>query len=223
MKAKPIPHSLSAADLEYLATDQEINDDIIDYHCQLLNERFDGRKSVYFVCPHLVQSLQRSDVSQILDQIAHLNLTQYKTVFFPISNLRTQHGHFSLLIWTPNKPKAAVMHLDSLNKRNHKYAIDLFEKLKQIFQIKGKMYEITGPTQTNPVDCGIYVMASYDYIATTGAITKEMNQKISPNYVRNYRRILTNFINHPQDYEFNWENALSELNGISAASDLEPS
>ena len=215
-----LTHSVSAEAISDLESEREILDSVIDFHCEVLKDRFEGKK-LFFVRPPLVQFIQRASVDQARLEVAGLNLKQYKMVFFPLSDLKAEHGHFSLLIWRPRAKRMAVLHLDSANQRNHAFAVELFKKLAQLFQISGNLTEITSPSQTNSRDCGVYVMAMYDYIATNESISKDLLKQISPFYIKTYRRVLAHFITNPESYECNWENALSEINSITNEEQLQ--
>ena len=196
------------SDLETLKCSHCVNDTIIHFFCNTLNNSLNiSAKKIFFVNPSVTQLIQISSVEftkEILRENQRASNSTY--LFFPLSNLQPdEKGHWSLLLFFRSKRKNIFLHFDSLKKRNTFHAKSLAQKISEIFNIKH--YEFSNmktPSQSNGYDCGIYLMAIMNEISMKMSISKELLTKISPDYVQKFRICLSQYILNSNQLDTEW-------------------
>lgn len=200
-----------------LCCGDRIDDCVIGCHCEIQKQRFEqNSKKILFLPPPLVNFMQTKEDSAINDFFQDYKWSQYSLIFFPLSNLSSgKTGHWSLLMWNA---KSLFCYLDSIPNFNLAVTKDLVQKIQSCFKLpKINFKVISAPKQTNDNDCGVYMMAIYDYIATLNKITKELVSDITPVYISNYRSTLSEYMKNPSNFENNWEKALEKIRTLTEA------
>ena len=170
--------------------------------------RFDKELALYkFVSPSVTQLLQRLDTEKATEIIETASFEKYDIIFFPLSNLKGDlMGHWSLLIWYRTM-KNTFLHFDSLKNVNVVPAKHLTDKIAEGLKIKNYSFKnMKGPIQNNNTDCGVYLMATMDEIATTRKISEHLKSKITPEYITKFRIALSSCITHYNATLSGWEN-----------------
>ncbi|EAY17132.1 hypothetical protein TVAG_303510 [Trichomonas vaginalis G3] len=159
-----------------------------------------------FVSPYVTQLFQRTPEENAIYLFEDFSFTKYDLIFFPISNLRTDHlCHWSLVVWCSGK-KNRFLHFDSLKNRNIIPAKNFVQKIIHCLKIKSYSFKnMKGPIQDNTTDCGMYLMAIMDEIATTRKVSEEMKTKITPDYIKNFRTLLSQCIANYNTTLKGWE------------------
>lgn len=194
-------------DLECLKMGERINDSIIHFLCNIEDHRFQKEMMKYkFVSPALTQLLQNSTQELAETLLEAAGLSKFNLIFFPISNLKIDSTcHWSLLVWCPGM-KNQFLHFDSLKNRNVVPAKSLVTKIVASTNIKTyKFKNMKGPVQDNTYDCGMYLMAVMDEIATTRKISETLKTKITPEYISKFRVALTTCIVNYSTTSHGWE------------------
>lgn len=204
---------ITKEDMWTLRPGEYIGDAIIHFNCCLQQKRFDKlKKSYWFVSPAVVQFIQRAPIEIAQSMINAEQFEKSKTIFLPMSNLRyDRRAHWSLLIWVRGKCNQ-FLHFDSMKRMNNKPARDLSEKLQRLFCLpKSKFTNIKTPSQGNSSDCGLYLMAIMNEVASNFKVDLGLLEKINQDYICNFRKCITNAIIDFNNSSFDWEEHLRLL------------
>lgn len=199
--------SCTRENLDTLKIGGKIDDTIIHFLCALETHRFSQEYTLYkFVSPSVTQLLQRLETNKAAEVIESGSFLNYDIIFFPLSNLKGELlGHWSLLIWCRSM-KNKFLHFDSLKNVNVVPAKQLTEKIVEGLKIKNyKFKNIKGPLQNNNTDCGVYLMATMDEIASSRKIADNLKSKITPEYITKFRIALSSCIIHYNSTFLGWE------------------
>lgn len=186
-----------------------IDDSIIGCFCEIQNQRFaQEAKRFLFVQPACVSLIQYSTPEQIRNFFETYRWKDYMGVFLPVSNLsQGPCGHWSFVLFDG---KHTFRYFDSLGELNLPYAKELVRKFCVAFCIRNyKMLIGFSPKQKNSVDCGVYVMALTDKIATHKSMRAEVLSEVTPIYATKFREVLGQYLSTPNFAS--WEAALHEI------------
>ncbi|EAY01734.1 hypothetical protein TVAG_108910 [Trichomonas vaginalis G3] len=101
--------------------------------------------------------------------------------------------------------KNKFLHFDSLKNMNLVPAKKFSDKIAEAFNIKNyKFKNMKSPLQNNDKDCGVYLMAIMDEIASTRKISDNLRNKITPDYIKKFRIALMTCITQSKA-NYNWE------------------
>lgn len=198
---------ISLEDLEGFKQGERVEDTIIHFLCNIENLRFQREMMKYkFVSPLVTQLFQRSSEENAIPLFENSAFSKFDLIFFPISNLKTDNTcHWSLLVWCPGM-KNQFLHFDSLKNRNIVPAKNFVKKIVSCLNLKAYNFKnMKGPIQDNSYDCGMYLMAVMDEIATTRKISESMKTKITPDYISKFRILLTTCIINYNTTSKGWE------------------
>ena len=202
-----------------------IEDSVINLHLSLMKKRNFRKRRYRFIEPAVSQLIQDSSKETIQSFFDGEDFRNYHIVFFAFHNLKQGNcGHYSLLCWVPGiKSGKRFFYYDSLPKQNLFIAQKLFAKIKEFTGLRGRTQDLfkecESPIQQNRFDCGVYVMAMIDFLATSGKISSaDMIPKITQHYATRYRETLAAFITNPLSFHMNWEEALQTINSPEISS-----
>lgn len=198
---------VTGENMDTLKIGGKIDDTIIHFLCCLEAKRFENQMQLYkFVSPLVTQLLQTMSIEQAAEFLESASFKSYDTIFFPLSNLKSEVlGHWSLLIWC-RKMKNKFLHFDSLKNVNIVPAKNLTEKIVKCCQLKSyKFKNMKSPHQNNNTDCGVYLMAIMDEIATTKKISDLLITKINQEYINRFRFALMSCIMDQSSSKYDWE------------------
>ncbi|OHT07301.1 hypothetical protein TRFO_24556 [Tritrichomonas foetus] len=176
-------------DFQSLQGKNWVNDKIIHFHGRLIEM---SHNDIFFIPPCTVQYMRFINENIVKSTVSQWNLMdKYSIIFIPFtnsSNLKEIGNHWSLLVWFVQENR--FVHCDSLgktNKTNLKTAMLILKKFIRLFQLK-KPFLANGnvPQQSNTYDCGLYVMAFEDYIASNRKI-EGMENVITDHEILNMR------------------------------------
>ncbi|XP_060816849.1 sentrin-specific protease 8-like [Bombus pascuorum] len=197
---------LRASDVELLQGSHWLNDVIIGFYFEYLDETFNKneKRDFYFISPELTQLLKMTEPDQYIIFLDPFSISECKCILFPLNNCDkkdTAGGtHWSLLIFC--KGDKTCYHFDSAKGYNGSIASQFAENVMSCVLDKNepnkRFVEVNSPQQDNGYDCGVYVLCLADII--TNHILKNENMN-GCNYdqvkelVRTKRTDLLNLIN----------------------------
>ncbi|VVC31391.1 Hypothetical protein CINCED_3A008314 [Cinara cedri] len=161
---------LHQSDISLLIDDQWLNDSVIGFYMEYLNnDVFKNSSKVYFISPEIVQCIKECNVDDIavfLDPL--VKDKSYSYIFFPLNDqeqLQSVGGtHWSLVVYGTKHRR--LFHMDSIWDSNEKQARKLALKLKFYFK---DIIDIITPLPTrqqqNSYDCGIHLMCNAENVA----------------------------------------------------------
>ena len=188
---------VTADDMQSLQIGECVTDTIVHFMCQVLTKEFENNIKFAFVKPSITQIIQLSDESTVFYVLRDNDqVMKAEYIFFPLTNLKDEkNGHWSLLLLCKSNNVSKFLHFDSLKNRNLTQAKKLTTKIANILGIKRfKFANMKSPLQNNSFDCGVYTIAIMNEIAYSMKIGEEMVQKITAEFIRNYRIALAQFI-----------------------------
>ena len=200
-------------DVETLNPGSWVNDAILHFHGRVLIEgkTKDNKEKVLFVPPCTVQYIRFYDAKDVFEQ---WKLNEFKMVFFPLTNgisLNNRGSHWSLLVWFPHgyplsdqqnllsaplQPKFAFLDSIHCNGKPISMAKELAHSVTSFFfpqKTNPDFQKCSVPRQNNCYDCGVYLMAFEDYLASNNCI-ENAEQLITSQYIKEYRDKLQKFI-----------------------------
>lgn len=160
---------LRASDIALLERNDWLNDIIIGFYFEYLNEQYrKDNNQLLFIGPEVAQLLKMQDSSQYNIFLDPIEATSYDFIFFPINDCDSYEAggsHWSLLIYS--RLEKMCYHFDSSSGINGSSAKKLARKLTKYFLEKQeKRYiEMDCPQQNNSYDCGLYVLCLADVIS----------------------------------------------------------
>lgn len=171
--------TLYKQDLELLDAPNWINDRIIAFYAEYLNEQSAknrDKQTVFCVDPSLVfWLLYCNDWNECVETLK--NITGYEYILFPLNDSDALYSpespltgsHWTLLVFIPNRK--LFIEYDSLQRSTpSKNGKAFADKLEKLFNLTGSQYVMEKvPTQTNNYDCGIYVMRIMELYAQYSA------------------------------------------------------
>lgn len=169
---------LRISDVALLERNDWLNDVIIGFYFEYLNQQYRKDNQLLFIGPEVAQLLKMQDSSHYNIFLDPIEATNYNFIFFPLNDCdRNEAGgsHWSLLIYS--HLEKMCYHFDSSSSINGSSAKKLARKVTKYFLEKSeKRYiEMNCPQQDNSYDCGLYVLCLAD-VLSRHAIT---NSKIS--------------------------------------------
>lgn len=197
---------LRASDVELLQGSHWLNDVIIGFYFEYLDETFNknGKRDFYFISPELTQLLKMTDPDQYIIFLDPFSISECKCILFPLNNCDRKDAaggtHWSLLIFY--KGDKTCYHFDSAKGYNGSIASKFAENVMSCVLDKNepnkKFVEVNSPQQNNGYDCGVYVLCLADVI--TNHILKHeridgCNYDQIKELVRTKRTELLNLIN----------------------------
>lgn len=163
---------LRASDVELLQGSHWLNDVIIGFYFEYLDETFnkDGRRDFYFISPELTQLLKMTDPDQYIIFLDPFSISECKCILFPLNNCDRKDAaggtHWSLLIFC--KGDKTCYHFDSAKGYNASIASKFAENVMSCVLDKNepnkRFVEVDSPQQNNGYDCGVYVLCLADII-----------------------------------------------------------
>lgn len=162
---------LRTRDIELLKGSHWLNDAIIGFYFEYLDEKFNKeKKELYFISPELTQLLKMTDPSQYSIFLDAANVSDCKCILFPLNNCESRDAaggsHWSLLVCC--KQDRTCYHLDSSKGFNNsiasKFAKNVMDCVLGKDERNKKFAEPNCPQQDNGYDCGIYVLCLADVI-----------------------------------------------------------
>ncbi|XP_029034138.1 sentrin-specific protease 8-like [Osmia bicornis bicornis] len=173
---------LRASDVALLQGTHWLNDVIIGFYFEYLDQRYNGtgEKEFYFISPELTQLLKMTDPSQYSIFLDPVNVSNSKCIIFPLNNCDKKDAaggsHWSLLVYS--KQEKTCYHFDSSKGFNSsiasKFAKNIMSCILNENNLNGKFVEADCPQQDNGYDCGIYVLCLTDvivqYVLKTGRV-----------------------------------------------------
>ena len=203
-KKVPVLHDeICLYDIDYqcLQDGKWLRDTILYYKIICLERKYkDLIKEHYckIFYPPVAQLLQNYPYETAVQCLPHLDITQFKLIFFPFSdfNPETQSAtHWSLLFIDNRNGDMILQHFDSHNQANWTEAQKLSELLGRAFNFEAKNLKMfDSPTQTNGYDCGIYVLAFIDALIEHRGDSEAAKRVLTPEYTHEYRKQLREYI-----------------------------
>lgn len=169
---------LRASDVALLERNDWLNDIIIGFYFEYLNQQYRKDSRLLFIGPEVAQLLKMQDSSQYNIFLDPVEATNCDFIFFPLNDCDSNEAggsHWSLLIYSHIEKKC--YHFDSSSGINSFSAKKLARKVTKYFLEKQerKYIEMGCPQQNNSYDCGLYVLCLAD-VTSRHAIR---NSKIS--------------------------------------------
>lgn len=169
---------LRISDVALLERNDWLNDVIIGFYFEYLNQQYRNDKQLLFIGPEVAQLLKMQDPSHYNIFLDPIEATNYNFIFFPLNDCDSNKAggsHWSLLIYS--HLEKMCYHFDSSSNINGSSAKKLARKVTKYFLEKSeKRYiEMNCPQQNNSYDCGLYVLCLADVLSRY-AIT---NSKVS--------------------------------------------
>ncbi|XP_070530197.1 sentrin-specific protease 8 isoform X2 [Cardiocondyla obscurior] len=159
---------LRNSDVALLQRNDWLNDTIIGFYFEYLNQQYNKESQLLFIGPEVAQLLKMQHPSQYNIFLEPIGATNYKFIFFPLNNCDSNEPggtHWSLLIYS--HLEKICYHFDSSSGVNNSSAKKLALKIIKYFQQNqdGKYIEMASPQQTNGYDCGLHVLCLADVIS----------------------------------------------------------
>ncbi|RZF38441.1 hypothetical protein LSTR_LSTR011931 [Laodelphax striatellus] len=191
---------LHRSDVSLLDGPYWLNDKIIDFYLEYLEQEKYVGTDILLISPSVTQCLKASSESEIPLFLDPLDAKNKNFVFMPFNDsldLISPGGtHWSLLVFS--KPESTFHHFDSSNSTNELQARKLAIKLKNYFGLaKLEIKSMESLQQDNSYDCGIHMLCNIENIALhalkTGAV--ESVPKLKKLVVSTKRHELLRLIN----------------------------
>ncbi|XP_077265915.1 sentrin-specific protease 8 [Temnothorax americanus] len=159
---------LRASDVALLERNDWLNDIIIGFYFEYLNQQHRKDSRLLFIGPEVAQLLKMLDSSQYNLFLDPIKAKNYDFVFFPLNDCDSNEAggsHWSLLIYS--RVEKTCYHFDSSCGINGSSAKKLARKVTKYFLEKQerKYIEMDCPQQDNSYDCGLYVLCLADVIS----------------------------------------------------------
>ena len=146
---------LYPSDLQVLDKGRWINDTIIEFYYEYLEQSLDQK--ILLLRPCMVYLMIQSRKDELIGLKSCLpELSNRDLIFMPLNDNDGDHvggTHWSLLVYNRQK----YIHFDSLSPSNTRVASKLVKKLQMMIGL-GELVNSSCPQQENGSDCGGYVM-----------------------------------------------------------------
>lgn len=156
------------SDVELLEGPHWLNDTIIGFYLEYLEEEVYGKTMFCFIRPEVTQCLKLSPLSEFPVFLDPLQFKDKNVAVMPLNdceNPNTPGGsHWSLLVFC--KTVRTFYHIDSSKGSNYSPAKLLSAKLSEYLELNGD-YEfktLNSLQQTNSYDCGVFVLCNLDNV-----------------------------------------------------------
>lgn len=158
---------LRISDVALLERNDWLNDIIIGFYFEYLNQQYGKDSQLLFIGPEVAQLLKMQDSSQYNIFLDPIEATHYNFIFFPLNDCDSNEAggsHWSLLIYS--HMEKMCYHFDS-SSINGFSAKKLARKVTKYFLEKAerRYIEMDCPQQNNNYDCGLYVLCLADVIS----------------------------------------------------------
>lgn len=158
---------LRTSDVALLQRTDWLNDIIIGFYFEYLNQQYKKDNRLLFIGPEVAQLLKMQNPSQYNIFLDPIEATNYDFIFFPLNDCDSNEAggsHWSLLIYS--HVEKMCYHFDSSSGINSSSAKKLARKVTKYFLEKQeRCIEMDCPQQNNNYDCGLYVLCLADVIS----------------------------------------------------------
>jgi sentrin-specific protease 8 len=183
-------HTLYESDLSLLGPRQWLNDRLIGFYYDFLEDLSTHIRLVNPDTAMLIQHLSKEDVAEDMQS---LELGAAEFILLPINNNndvnRAGGSHWSLLAWVKNVQKFFMF--DSSNGMNNAHADSIAAKLAALvvdpengnWNPAQNTVIANTPKQPNGFDCGMYVIAISEAFISHVKMTKTFSVTVFENYL----------------------------------------
>jgi len=154
---------LRQSDLALLSAPNWLNDQIISFFYEYLNNDEISDPRIGYIDPSLVQLVKLCQEPFEADaMLQSLDLSSKEVILIPINDEQSTHAggtHWSLLVWFKEQEK--LVHYNSIRNSNMKAAKRTANSFSSSIGIKVpfKIVEADVIAQTNTYDCGIHLLS----------------------------------------------------------------
>jgi len=214
MSCEDLRDIIKLEEVEQFGEKSLVTTPIVDFAYRYLQNTYNC-DSVLFLSPDIVFLIQNlifalneqshtfsSELISMKNILAKFCIKTKKLVFFPLTNRNRfgDHSHWSLLAFWPSK--SIFYHFDSLSwadneQHNSQSAYELYKMLLKLIPVsKSKFREFNSIRQKNHFDCGIYMIATSEYLINSvnqNCISKYLDgmvDMINSDYIAKYRKDL---------------------------------
>jgi Ulp1 family protease len=182
---------ISWNEFQTISAFQCVGDMILGFQMRVLEEKYSSLQNFCaFIPPCTSQFLQTYPFETAKSVFDSMNLSGYRYIFFPISdiNVQTQRAtHWSVVYTDRSESGMTFKHFDSMNQSNRLIAQTFVKRASKFFGLSEYTFEsLNCPHQGNSYDCGIYVMAYIDLFVELGgkhhAACAQLTQEFAVEY-----------------------------------------
>eukprot|EP01128_Nolandella_sp_AFSM9_P013040 TRINITY_DN9920_c0_g1_i1.p1 TRINITY_DN9920_c0_g1~~TRINITY_DN9920_c0_g1_i1.p1 ORF type:complete len:225 (+),score=46.43 TRINITY_DN9920_c0_g1_i1:225-899(+) len=167
--------TLYASDLSLLEPGKWLNDKLISFYCEYLentlSESATHHQRLVFINPDAVMMIKFLAGEDLKESLSPLNVAGADVVFFPINDSEDHSAvggtHWSLLVWI--RARQEFLLLDSHKGMNERASLAVVQKVVPLLNLPNTKVTVNAmetPQQVNGSDCGVYVLALCEYLAT---------------------------------------------------------
>jgi Ulp1 family protease len=167
-----------------------LGDMIMAFQLRILEERFAASTNSLLLLPCTIQFFQRFPFDQIVETLDEFELSKYRYVFLPLSDIdvrQTDASHWSLL-YVDRSSGLEFKHFDSLHHKNvgsGQTLANILGRYWNLEQVHVSLLEC--PTQDNNYDCGMYVVTYVEKFLETGGDHAAACRFLTPDFVTQRR------------------------------------